>query len=129
MRQTGFTVIEILVVAAFLITAGVVLFIQLERVDIENSNTQKKTAINAIYYSLEEGFYKENKYYPENINDDTLETMDSELLTDPYGVKLGEPGSDYRYEPKDCKDGKCSSYVLRANLEKEEDFVKKSRNN
>ncbi len=128
MRQRGFTVIEILFVAAFLIAAAVVLFIQLDKISIQDFNNQKKTAINAIYFSLEEGFYPVNGHYPEVIEDDTLKTMDSALLTDPYDIRLGEPGSAYRYEPKGCKDGKCSAYTLRATLDGESDFVKESRN-
>lgn len=126
--KPGFTVIEILVIALFLIAAGVVLFFQLQKVDAENSNSYKKTSINAIYYSLEESFYPAHKYYPENITVDTLKTMDPELLEDPDGITLGEEGSAYRYESKNCNDGKCKSYTLRATLEGEADFVKNSRN-
>lgn len=129
MRKQGFTVIEILIVSAFLITAGIVLMIQMQRISTENTNSQKKTAINAIHYSLEESFYSANNYYPESINEDTLATMDSALLTDPAGKILGDSESSYRYEATDCQDNKCKSYTLRAILENEEDFVKTSQNN
>ncbi len=36
-------------------------------------------------------------------------------------------GDDYII-PHNCKDGKCKSYSLRADLEKEDDYVKSSRN-
>lgn len=127
MNKRGFTVIELLVVVVFLIASGIVLFYQMQRVNREHSDSQKKTAINAIYYSLEEGFYPENKYYPENLKDDTLKTLDPELLTDPEGIKIGQEGSAYRYEPKNCTDNKCASYSLRALIEGESDFVKESR--
>lgn len=128
MRKQGFTVIEIIIVATFLIAAGVVLMFQLLRIGEEQANTQKKTAINAIYYSLEEHFHPKYGYYPEKIEKETLPTMDAELLTDPDGITLGDGASAYRYEPKQCTDGKCASYELRAILDREEDFVKKSRN-
>jgi prepilin-type N-terminal cleavage/methylation domain-containing protein len=128
MKQRGFTIIELLAVVAFLIAAGVVLFFQIQKINTENENSQKKVAINAMYYSLEESFYPAHGYYPEHINDDTLTTMDAALLTDPSGVKLGEEGSAYRYEPKNCQDGKCKVYTLRATLTNEDDFVKQSRN-
>lgn len=129
MKKSGFTVIEVLVVAAFIIGAGVVLMFQLQHMKKEDDNSKKKIAINAIYYSLEESFYQTNKYYPENIKPNTLKTLDPELLTDPNGIKLGQEGSSYRYEPKSCStDGKCESYSLRATLDGEADFIKKNRN-
>ncbi len=127
MKRQGFTVIELLVIVALLIGTGVVLFFQLSSLSAQQTDKQKKVAINAIYYSLEEGFYPKNGYYPEHITDDTLPTMDAELLTDPAGVKLGDAGSAYRYEPTDCNDGKCTGYTLRATLDKEADFVKENR--
>lgn len=128
MRQKGFTVIELVAAVIFLTAAGVVLFFQLDGIYMQQLNSDKKTAINAMYFSLEEGFYQKNKFYPETLEDNTLPTMDKELLTDPFGVKIGEPGSAYRYEPTNCDSGKCKSYTLRATLDKEEDFVRASRN-
>lgn len=110
----------------FLITAGILLTFQAQKVNTEFKNSKKKTAINAIYYSLEEGFYKTNKYYPEHIKKDTLKTLDPELLTDPDGAVLGEEGAAYRYEPSDCQDGRCQSYSLRSSLDGEADFIKES---
>lgn len=128
MNKSGFTIIELVVVAIFLLASGAVLLFQLQRADIESGNSHKKIAINAIYYSLEESYYPTNKHYPEKIDEDTLKTLDPELLTDPEGIKLGDEGASYRYEPKNCKQGKCSSYSLRTTLYNEDDFVKSSRN-
>lgn len=128
MKQKGFTVIELLVVAVFLIVAGVVLVFQINKINEEYLNEQKKTAINAIFYSLEEGFFAKNKYYPEHLTEDTLPTMDKSLLRDTNDLMINETGSEYRYEPKDCQDGKCKAYSLRATIEGEDDFVKDSRN-
>jgi len=128
MKQRGFTVIEIIVVAIFLIVAGVILTIQVDKINKEYINQQKKVAINAIYYSLEEDFYAKNKYYPEKIEKNTLPTMDSELLTDPNGVMINDEDSDYRYIPTNCQKAKCKSYSLRTTVDGEDDFIKESRN-
>lgn len=126
-RDKGFTVIELLIVIAFLLTASVVLFIQYRNLVNQLDNDQRRTAINAIYFSLEEGFYKNNSYYPESIGDDTLPTMDADLLSDPNGVKIGESDSVYRYEPENCSNGKCQQYTLRTSLSGEDDFVRQNR--
>ncbi len=111
MRKQGFTVIELIVLSTFLIVASVVLLLQIQRIGSENTNSQKKVAINAIYYSLEESFYPNNKYYPEFIDKDTLKTMDPSLLIDPSGAALGESNSSYRYDPTNCSDGKAKSFL------------------
>ena len=126
-RQSGFTVIELLIAIAFLITAMIVAMVQIGTIYRERENNQKKTAINAIYYSLEEAFYKTHSFYPERIDETTLPTMDKELLKDPKGRTLGDKESSYRYEPTNCHDGRCQSYTLRALLDGEADFVKENR--
>jgi len=140
MKQRGFTVIELVVVIVFLIFAGILFFVQKNNLEVAGRDETRKTAINAIYYGLEESFYKQNGYYPAEINDKNLTTLDSKLFTDPNGIKLGQTTekindeeipvqSEYRYEPTNCTDSKCKSYTLRADLEAEADYVKKSRNN
>ena len=59
----------------------------------------------------------------------TRKGLDPALLADPTGKKIGESESNLRYEPRNCTDGKCRGYTLRADLEKEADFIKDSRNN
>lgn len=140
MKQRGFTVIELLIVIAFLIFAGVLFFIQKNNLETSVRDDDRKAAINAMYFALEEGFYKQNGYYPTEISGKNLPTIDGALFTDPNGFKLGQTTqkvgdtdipvqSDYRYEPTNCTDSKCKSYTLRADLEAEADYVKKSRNN
>ena len=128
-KQSGFTVIEVIIAIVFLGIAAAVSLTQLTKLQNESHNKAKRTAINAIYYSLEEDFYKRNHYYPEKIDDNTLPTMDKTLLTDPAGKKLGDIASSYRYEPTNCHDQKCRSYTLRATLTDEAEFTKKSRHN
>ena len=126
-KRNGFTVIELLVVITFLIAIAILGFSQYTKLINESNNTKKRTAINAIYYSLEESFYVKNGYYPEKLEDTTLKTMDAELLKDPNGKKVGEKDSSYRYESTNCKDGKCKSYRLVATLVGEDDYIKDSR--
>lgn len=88
----------------------------------------RKAAINAMYYALEEGFYAKNHYYPESISEENLPFIDPTLWTDPSGINLGSEGSSYSYEPANCLNGKCKEYALKANLEKETTYIKYNRN-
>ena len=45
-------------------------------------------------------------------------------FTDANGHKIGKSESEYRYEATGCDNNKCKGYTLRADLEKEDDFVK-----
>lgn len=127
-KKSGFTVIEVCVLVVFLVVAGAIFVIQKGELQQQFNDKTRKTAINAIYYNLEEVFYKQNGYYPKTINEKTLTAMDPNLFTDPLGIILGEEGSQYRYEPTNCDGEKCQSYTLRADLDLEEDYIKKSKN-
>lgn len=127
-KRDGFTVIEIIVVVIFLCIIATVAFFQRMDIKAQQRDTQRKTAINAMYYNLEEVFYKDHGYYPEKIGEDNLKAMEPNLLTDPSGKNVGDKDSEYRYEPTDCQNDKCKSYTLRAKMEKEADYTKKSRN-
>jgi Tfp pilus assembly protein PilE len=125
-RSRGFTVIELLFVVAFLGTIAILFFVQRNNVEIAAHDTQRKTAINAMYYSLEEVFYAKNSYYPLSINSEVLPSVDPDLFTDPNGVAINDSTSNYRYQGTNCTDNKCKSYTLRAILENEADYVKTS---
>lgn len=127
--KQGFTVIELLVVCTFACLLLIFFFVQKSNVDAMNRDDQRKTAINAMYYALEEGFFAENGYYPESISEENLKVIDPALFTDPGGINLGTEGSSYSYEPANCKNGKCKEYTLRATLEKEDIYTKKNRIN
>ncbi|HEY1085698.1 MAG TPA: type II secretion system protein [Candidatus Saccharimonadales bacterium] len=129
MKQRGFTVIELLVVIVALIVIGIVGWQQFNEVQSVARDDKRRIAINTMYYNLEDIFYKTNKYYPETIDEKNLTSMDASLLTDPSGNKVGTGESDYRYEPVNCTDGHCKGYTLRADLEREADFVKTNKEN
>jgi type II secretory pathway pseudopilin PulG len=130
MKQSrGFTVIELILVILFLGLATGVLLYQKANIQAAQRDENRKTSINAMYYSLEEVFYEKNGYYPNKIDSKTLRSMDPQLFTDPNGIKLGEPGSDYRYDSTGCQGDRCTGYSLKADMEKEANYTKSNRNN
>jgi len=129
MKRRGFTVIELLVIIVILGIGSWLFFTERATVNSEQRDSTRKTAINAMYYNLEEVYFEAHNNYPQTIDSKTLRAMDPALFTDPSDVKLGETGSDYRYEPTGCNtSGQCSGYTLRSAMEREADFVKTNRN-
>lgn len=88
--QSGFTIIELVVVAFVLVIAGFIIFFQLNNLAVANDDLQRKTAINAMYYALEEVYYKQHGGYPATLDSATLPSVDPELFTDPDGFTLGK---------------------------------------
>lgn len=126
-KSRGFTVVELIVAVAFSVFAGSLFYIQKRDIETANRDNARKTAINAIYYNLEELYYPANSSYPKSISSDSLRAMDPALLKDPQGVAIGNQASDYYYEPLGCDGDICRGYKLSANLENEQDFIKTSR--
>ncbi len=125
----GFTVIEILIVVTILALASILFFTQKSTVAAIGRDDARKTAINSMYHTLESVYYKDTSAYPRVLSAETLPTLQPDLLKDPQGVRIGEGESDYRYEPTGCtENNQCTGYTLRAILEEEDDFVKKSKN-
>jgi len=128
-KSNGFTVIELLFIVLLLGAASVLFFLQKNSIETSAQDNTKKTAINSMYYSLEEVFYPTNKYYPQTISSDNLKSVDPALFTDPDGIKLGTAGSAYTYTPTNCAENKCKSYTLKSTLENESDYTKTNKNN
>lgn len=126
--KNGFTVIEIVTVSVFAALLFILFFVQKSNLDAMERDDARKIAINAMYYALEEGFYTQNGYYPETISEKNLKMIDPALWTDPSGINLGVEGSSYSYEPANCSNGKCTEYILKATLEKEDIYIKRNRN-
>ena len=110
--KKGFTILELIIVAVFASLLFVFFFIQKSNLDAMERDESRKTAINAMYYALEEGFYKNAGYYPETISEENIKVIDPALWTDPLGFNLGDPLGSYFYEPANCKEGKCKEYIL-----------------
>lgn len=89
-RESGFTVIELIFIAVVFAVAGVVAFVQINNLRIANQDTQRKTAINAMHYALEEVYYKKYQGYPTSLTSSKLPSIDPELFTDPDGFTLGK---------------------------------------
>ena len=126
-KQSGFTVVELLVTSIFVILSIALIMHQMSQIDKTSRDRERKTAINAMYYSLEEVYYPANNSYPRNLSSSIIPAIDPALFTDPNNLKLGTQGSNYRYEGLDCDGKNCKSYKLEADLETEAQYVKKSR--
>lgn len=126
--KKGFTILEIIIVATFASLLFIFFFVQKQNIDAFERDEARKTAINAMYYALEESYYADHGYYPEHISEDNITVIDPALWTDPDGHNLGDPLGSYFYEPANCKDGHCKEYTLKARLERESDYIKQSRN-
>jgi len=130
MKSTrGFTVIELLIVVALLATASIIFFVQKNHVEVAARDDQRKTSINAMYYSLEEVYFAKNNSYPRTISAEVLPSVDPDLFKDPSGVTIGDGESNFRYESLNCDGDACKSYTLRSTLENEDDYIKKNRSN
>ena len=127
-KKSGFTILEIIIVGIFVTLLLVLFFIQKSNLDAFDREEARKTAINAMYYALEESFYKDHKYYPETISEENIKVIDPALWTDPNGINLGDPLSSYSYEPANCDEGHCKEYTLKTLLEKEDTYIKRNRN-
>lgn len=126
-KQSGFTALELIIAIIILLVAGVVFTVQKNNLNAQHRDVQRKIAINAIYYNLEEVVYPSLGGYPAQLDAVQLKAMDSSLLKDPNGLALGEAGSNYSYEPISCTGNVCKHYMLRATLEREATFEKKSQ--
>ncbi len=127
-KSGGFTVIELVLIVLLLIVASIIFFVQKNNIEVIAQDNTKKTAINAMYYSLENVFYPANKYYPQSISSTNLPSVDPALFTDPSGKKIDTAGSAYTYSPYNCVNNQCKSYTLKATLTNEADYIKNSRN-
>lgn len=128
--SSGFTVVELLMAVLFLGILLTVGFDRYQAVQTVHRDQDRKIAINAIYSNLEEVVKPSLNGYPRILNAAQLTAMDKKLLIDPKGARIGDARSDYRYEPTGCSGGDiCRAFTLRANLEKEADYIKTSVKN
>lgn len=127
-EKKGFTLIEVMIVGAFAALLVVLFFIQKADIDAMSRDDDRRTAINAMYYALEEYYYPKYGYYPSEISEENLPVIDPELFTDPFGTNIGIDGSNYSYEPANCNsNNECKEYILRSQLEKEDMYIKKGK--
>jgi len=120
--------LELIVVVVAVGVLTVFFFMQAVTMAALERDDWSKRAINAMYFVLEDINFARDGFYPEVLNEDTLRGFDPEFFTDPFGMNIGMEGSVFTYEPSNCTDGECQHYVLRAVLEREAEFVRRSRN-
>lgn len=126
-KNRGFTLTEMMIAVIFVLFVGVIFYLLTSGLQASHRDIQRKTAINSIYYNLVEVAKPALGGYPRVITAEQLKAMDSALLTDPQGKMIGDRGSDYIYEPTSCNGGDiCQSFALRAVLEREDMFTKRS---
>lgn len=123
----GFSVVELMVAIVFLGVVGTVIYEQQGALRSIHRDQSRKVAMNEIYYNLEEVVKPKLGGYPRLLTAAQLTAMDKRYLKDPAGVLVGASDSQYRYEPTGCNGGDvCRGYTLRADLEREADFVRSS---
>lgn len=126
--KKGFTLIELMIVGAFAALLVVLFFVQKSNVDAMDRDDNRKIAINAMYYALEEYYYPKFGYYPAEISEEVLPVIDPQLFTDPFGANIGDDISTYSYDAANCDaENHCKEYILRAQLEKEDTYIKKGK--
>lgn len=125
-RYFGFSIIEMFTVITIVVIAGL-FFLQISKqIDQLDRDRSRKTAVNAMHYSLEEVYYPAHSSYPREINSQVLPSVDPSQFTDPNGIIIGAPRSDYTYEGLNCDGTSCRSYVIRSLLERENEFIRES---
>lgn len=125
-KSYGFTVVELIIAIVFLIGIGSLFVVQRSTIEAINRDSQRKTAINAMYYDLKEVYFKQNNAYPREINEKNMTAIDPALLKDPDGKSIGDQASQYRYLPSGCNGDVCKGFTLRARLERESDYIRQT---
>lgn len=135
-RSSGFTVIELIIVIVILLAGSVIFVNQKGHVEAASRDNKRKTDINTLYHNLEKVYYAKNKSYPKDLNEKSLPAVIPDTFNDPNGIKINESRTEnlgtttthstYNYEPSNCEGDTCESYTLRADLENEADYIKKS---
>lgn len=123
LENLGFTVLELVVALVVLITIAILGFVNIHDLQASNRDKTAKTDINVLYFQLK-AFHQTNNYYPRDLTTDTLPGLAPEVLKDSSGIEINQFGSEYSYQPINCKDSECKSYQLKAQLEKEPTYEK-----
>ncbi len=127
-KQQGFTIPELIIAILLVAVLGLFALSQEQSARAARRDETRKTSVNAMYFYLEEVYFGTHKAYPALLTAENMKGIDPELLKDPSGNIIGNKDSNFRYESSDCNGDSCKRYTLRADLEKEADFIKESRN-
>lgn len=124
--QDGFTLTEVIIAVAMLLASGFFVYTQWQYFQMVERNTDRKNAINAMHYYLQEVYLPKHDSYPVVLEPDTITAIKEDALRGPSGQLVTDPGSSLRYQPGGCNGGSCQRYTLRANLEQAPDFIRRS---
>ncbi len=123
MKKSGFTLLETSIIVVVALLLFILFFTQYQNFEAMQRDETRKTAINTIYYALENNF-KEKGYYPESISITNLPVVAEKFWTDPDGNDFNTPESSYTYQPANCHQAHCTEFTLSTRLEKEADYIK-----
>lgn len=137
-RSSGFTLLELLVVVVLFFSMCGLFLYQKNNFEAMARDDRRKADINALHHNLEKIYFKEHQSYPDSLSPKALPGLQEDLFKDPAGVPVNElrvddsllgtsTRSTYTYEARGCSNGKCKGYVLRADLEREDDYIKESK--
>ncbi len=121
-RASGFTVIELMSCLVLLCIVGGLVVLQKNNLDASQRDRDRKTAVNAIYYGLKEGYVIEHKSYPVSIDSKSLPYVNPQAFQ-----QIGDD-SIYKmhYRGLDCDSDKCKKFEIKVKLEKEAEYKKLS---
>lgn len=145
-NQSGFTIIELLIVIVVIgLLAGLVLT-TFAGVQERARDTERRTDINAIKTHLEV-YYNDNGHYPDGtvavtcgeddassceIDEVTMDGLDPEALNDPNGnalniaaIPAAADDNEYYYAAAGCTTGQCTSFSLGTYLEQDDTLYQK----
>lgn len=98
-KQSGFTIIELLIVIAIIGILATLVLTNFQGAQAKGRDTVRQNNINSVYQKLEE-FYNENGYYPgEALTAAVLPGIDADALVDPDGNDIASSAAQAATAP------------------------------
>ncbi len=140
-RESGFTVVEIVITIAVLVILTAFFVIQRNSLNASFADSMRKLSVDAFYINLKNVYYKKNHYYPRTISRETLPGVTPSFFTDPdnftlagdkcvnnsTGQDVDAAACDYHYSASKCDgDGHCAAFKISADMQTEATYTKTS---
>ena len=135
MKQTGFTIVELLIVIVLVGILSSLVFVGIGKSQMRGRDTERAADIDVIHAQLEE-YYTDKGAYPDTINRTLLPSLPPEVLVDPLGGSIqiyspvasqaaaqatanptGTPNYAYIPYPTGCGATNCRGYILKSLIE------------
>lgn len=135
MKQTGFTIIELLIVIALIGILSSLVYMGVGNSQKRGRDTERAADIDTIHAQLEE-YYTDKGAYPNTINTTVLPGLFPDALVDPSGDSItidtpvasqaaaqatanptGSPDYVYIPYPTGCDSTNCRGYILKSFIE------------